>query len=99
MKSTNAPSPSPAKPLSPGDRVIAKDTAGVSYDGHLHHREGQQFYVLPDGPRQPFYAFASDIKATGGRQPEFVAVVHPLGIDTMERQRVYIEHRQRNQKT
>lgn len=99
MKPTNAPSPSPTKPLCPGDQVIATDSAGVPYAGHLHHREGQQFYVLPDGPRQPFYAFPSDIKAVGGRQPGFVAVENPLGIDTMERQRVYIEHRQRSQRT
>ena len=83
------------KTLQPGDRVIAKDQSDIEFSGHLHHPQGQQFYVLPDVRRQPFYAFPSAIEATGGKQPGFVVVGHPLGIDTMERQRVFIAHMQR----
>ena len=82
--------------LALGNRVLAKDGAGSSFTGYLHHAEGQQFYVLPDARRQPFYAFPNEIVATGGQQPGFVPVDYPCGVDSAERQRVFVAHMKRN---
>ena len=82
----------------PGVRVIAIDSAGNRYRGHIDHLNPcGQFYVMPDGPRQPFYAFPSALTPTGERQPGFVGTVDDcLGIDRIERQRLYVRHMQRN---
>jgi hypothetical protein len=84
--------------LKPGDRVIAIDSAGNQYLGHLDHsNQCGQHYVLPDGRRQPFYAFPSALTATGEGQPGFVMRADDtLGIDGIERQELYVRHMQRN---
>ncbi len=84
--------------LKPGDRVIAIDSAGNLYHGHIDHsNQCGQHYVMPDGPRQPFYAFPSALTATGERQPGFAGAVDDcLGIDGIERQKLYVRHMQRN---
>lgn len=84
--------------LKRGDRVIAMDSAGNRYPGHLDHMNPcGQFYVLPDSTRQPFYAFSSALTATGDRQPGFIGTVDDgLGIDGIERQQIYLRHMRKN---
>ncbi|EKD97432.1 MAG: hypothetical protein ACD_23C00927G0001 [uncultured bacterium] len=84
--------------LKPGDRVIAIDSAGIRYHGHLDHPNPcGQFYFMPDGPRQPFYAFPQQINATGERQPGFVGTIDDgMGLGSIERQKLYVEHMRRN---
>lgn len=83
--------------LQPGDRVIATDSAGNRYRGHLDHSNPcGQFYVLPDCTRQPFYAFPSALTATGERQEGFMSTVDDnLGVELVERQEVYVRHMRR----
>lgn len=82
----------------PGDRVTAKDGAGISHTGHLHHaNQCGQFYVLPDSPRQPFYAFPSALTPTGDRQPGFTSAIDDcLGIESIARQEIYAKHMRGN---
>lgn len=84
------------KNLKPGDRVIALDQSGIPCPGHLDHPNPcGQFYVIPDGARQPFYAFPSSITPTGERQPGFVGTIDDgLGIGFIERQKLYVRHMQ-----
>jgi hypothetical protein len=88
-----------ANTFKPGDRVIAIDTAGISHQGHLHHtNQCGQFYFLPDENRQPFYTFASVLTSIGARQPGFASTASlddGLGIDSIERQKLFVQHMQR----
>lgn len=79
-----------------GDRVTAIDQNGVQHIGHLHHTNPcGQFYFLPDSPRQPFYAFPYALTATGEIQTGFAPAVDTgLGISSLERQDVYVRHRE-----
>ena len=79
---------SKATNLTPGDRVTALDSAGNLYHGHIDHS---------NQCGQPFYAFPSALTATGERQPGFAGAVDDcLGIDGIERQKLYVRHMQRN---
>lgn len=82
----------------PGDRIKAIDSSGSGWLGHIDHsNQCGQFYVMPDGHRQPFYAFPSALTANGERQAGFVGTVNDcLGIDGIERQKLYVRHMQRN---
>lgn len=84
--------------LKHGDRVIAIDSNGNRFHGYLDHPNPcGQFYVMPDGARQPFYAFPSALTATGERQPGFVGAIDDcMGVEFIERQNLYVKHMQRN---